>query len=81
MATITKEKAKQAIDKAVQEMKPLVESLEAMPATTKDHYGNYMRLLSDIPKERRKVFAMILIKAGANYNGVAWALRLLNGNY
>ena len=64
------------IDEVVEELRPAVTKIEARLATTRDHYGDYMVMLSAGPKEQRATMAILLIKAGANCTGVRWALRL-----
>lgn len=66
----------EAVEKIVTILKPLVAKVEASPASTKNHYGDYMAMIGQAPVEQRKVFAACLIKAGANETGVADALRL-----
>lgn len=73
---MTKEEAQKKIDEVVELLKPIVEKIESSPATTKDHYGNYAAILGTAAPGTKEKLAACLIKAGANQNGVAWALKL-----
>ena len=64
------------IDEVVEELRPTVTRIEARLATTRDHYGDYMQMLSPYPREQRSTIAILLLKAGANQAGVRWAMRL-----
>lgn len=64
------------IDEVVEELRPAVTAIEARLATTRDHYGDYMGILGQYPREQRPTIAILLIKAGANQAGVRWAMRL-----
>ena len=64
------------IDEVVEELRPAVTAIEARLATTRDHYGDYMQMLSPYPREQRSTIAILLLKAGANQAGVRWAMRL-----
>lgn len=63
------------------DVKPYVDKIEARIATTKNHYGDYMALLSQWQKEPKvmMVMAMACKKAGANPQGVNDALRIMTG--
>jgi len=74
---------KALITELANDVRPEVEKIEKRIATTKDHYGDYMSLLShfqDKGKMMVVVMAMACKEAGANPNGVNWAVRLLVGN-
>ena len=62
------------------DIKGMVASIEAKPATTRNHYGDYGAALSKL-SGGRKVVAQLLglafIKAGANSQGVNDALNVL----
>ena len=63
-------------------LKPEVDRIEATPATTQDHYGDYGALLSTVSNgdpRTAQLLALALIKCGANRNGVSWALKLFIG--
>lgn len=64
------------IDEVVNELRPVVQKIENGMRTTKDLYGEYMSLLASYPVDQRKIIAILLIKAGANIEGVKWALKL-----
>lgn len=56
----------------------LVRDIEAKPATTKDHYGDYGTALATLSGGRQgtaKLLALAFIKAGANKEGVMAGLR------
>ena len=70
------------VDDVVNELRAIVREIEALPATTENHYDKYMSILSKYPMPVRRTVAMLLIKAGANENGVTWAYKLSKGgNY
>jgi len=58
----------------------LVQRIEAKPATTRNHYGDYGAALSSISGGRKAVAQLLglaFVKAGANTQGVADALNTL----
>lgn len=64
--------------------KPVVDAIEAMPETTKGHYGDYMAAIDKIaakqPNAPRTIYIAIgvaLQRAGANKFGVQSALRAM----
>ena len=65
-----------ALEELIADLKPQVAQIEQSITTTKGHYGRYMAILARYPKEYRKTLALLLLKAGANYEGLKWALRL-----
>lgn len=74
---MTLEEAKKFIDEAVEAAKPIVFKIESRPPSTKDYYAEYMGVLARVDDKRaRQRLAAILIKAGANQNGVLTALSL-----
>lgn len=81
MLTIEEQKAKldEIVRSLVVEVKPAVEKIEARLATTQNHYGDYLELLTTVSggdKKMGQVVALALIKAGANREGVLSALQL-----
>jgi len=60
----------------------MVKTIESKMATTKGHYGDYMRVLDDYKKNRTmlNVMAQALIGAGANPEGVQAALGIMSGS-
>lgn len=67
------------IAELVPDLKPLVESIESQPATTQNHYGDYMAVLSMLAKgnlQMGRIIAAALVEAGANSVGVADAVKL-----
>lgn len=69
----------QVIDKTAQALRETVAAIEAKPATTRHHYAEYMTLLSDLNryKHATRFWALVLIHAGANAQGVEDAARLI----
>jgi len=61
-----------------------VSCIESGPATTKDHYGDYLAIFGSAPEPTDRFFAGILaialIKAGASLDGVTAAHRLHTGH-
>ena len=70
------------IDGLAQDVKPYVDKIEARPATTKGHYGDYMALLSQFQKDKVIMMAMAMAckRAGADIEGVNWALKMMTGS-
>lgn len=66
------------INGLAEDLKPEVENIEAMPETTRNHYGQYMRLVTLVPG-KEAIIATALIKAGANVQGVRDALYIMKG--
>ena len=71
-------KQQDLITEMVAELKPIVESIEKRLATTQYHYGDYMSILGRYPAELRKTMAALLLKSGANVDGVKWAYKLMS---
>ena len=73
------EKLKTLITELASDFKPSVKKIETSIKTTQDHYGDYMGLLSTLAKTKQhaQIFALALIEAGANRNGVSSAMRVL----
>ena len=66
-----------AADPDIQKM---VQDIEAKPATTRNHYGDYGAALSMLSQGRKVVvqlLALAFVKAGANQTGVMDALRVM----
>jgi len=76
--TMRAKKQQAVVDKIVEELRPLVQEIENGPETTRYHYRDYMNILAKYPEEKdqRYTMAVLLIKAGANPEGVEWAARL-----
>jgi hypothetical protein len=78
LTTVTPEQKSLIILKMIaDELQPIVKELESQPKLTKNHYGQYMSILSKYEGKQRKVYAAALIIAGANREGVNEALNLL----
>lgn len=62
----------------VSDFAPVVKEIESSMATTKNHYGRYMAILSmaNGNKQHAQIFAIALVRAGANGQGVQDALRV-----
>jgi hypothetical protein len=73
------EKIKKLVSELAGDFKPSVLKIEARIATTRNHYGDYMALLSSIAKTENhaRLFALAMIEAGANRQGVNDAMRVL----
>jgi hypothetical protein len=70
----------QLIKELAEDVRPEVQRIEAKPATTQNHYGDYMALLNIVSggnSQVGKVISLALIEAGANKAGVASALKIL----
>jgi len=67
-----------------EDVKKFVTDTESGLKTTKGNYGKYMSFLSTQKKNGRAFTMGVaegLKKAGADYYGVDWAMRLLYGGY
>jgi RNA binding exosome subunit len=74
---MTAEEQKKALNEALELVKPIVKRIEASIPSTKNHYGDYMAVLSmDKDPMQMKKMAALLILAGANKEGVSAALKL-----
>lgn len=74
------DKLTQLINSLADDVKPEVQRIETKLATTQNHYGDYMTLISTASNGNRqigKVLSLALVKAGANAQGVASALKVL----
>jgi len=70
---------KQELNGIIDVLIPALEAIHAYPPTTKDYYGDYMRLMSYQPKLIKAV-ALGLVVAGANPKGVKAAYDILSKN-
>lgn len=66
------------IKEAVEIIRPLVEKIEHSVPMTKYHYAKYLEILFRVPKQNRAIFCSILLIAGANKEGVAYAMKIIN---
>ena len=76
--TEKKELVEKIVNALVPDLKPEVDRIEASVATTKGHYANYGQLLSVVgkgDKNKTRIVALALVRAGANKQGVADGLR------
>jgi hypothetical protein len=66
----------------VDEFRPIVAEIEQSQHTTKNHYGQYMGLLSNCAAYniKPKTLCLLLICAGANKDGVIDAARIVGIN-
>lgn len=83
-------KIEQLIESLLPDFRPVILEIEAKPQTTQNHYGEYLTLLTGLEKAdiftpgkpsadkagERRLIGDILIKAGANPQGVNDALRM-----
>lgn len=75
-----KEQLRAALEAMAEALRPVVAEIEARPETTRDRYGDYMALISQLIERRAApplFYAACLIKAGANPEGVKAAAGLL----
>lgn len=61
---------KAAFDNAIAEAKQLITLIESKPATTKDHYGDYLHII------KSPFIYMIFSMAGANKAGIMAAAQI-----
>ena len=57
-------------------IKPALDEIHAQQPTTKNYYGDYMRLLSYRPKYA-KILALAMLYEGANPEGIEAAIKLI----
>ena len=67
---------KAALETVADDLRDIVESIESRLPTTKDHYGNYLPIISKFPKESRQLIVLALVAAGANESGVTSAAKI-----
>lgn len=72
-------KVKEELNGIIEVVIPCLEAIHAYPPTTKDYYGEYMRLMSYQPTFI-KAIAIALVAAGANPKGVKAAYDILSKN-
>lgn len=68
---------KEELNTIIEALVPALDAIHSYPPTTKDYYGDYMRLMSYQPKFI-KVVALALVSAGANSKGVKAAYDILS---
>jgi len=57
-----------------------VQKIECGTKTTKGNYGKYMSFLSNFKeKTARYIISQAMLEAGANQYGVAWSMKLIEG--
>lgn len=66
-----------AIESLAPEAKEAVQIVESKLATTQNHYGDYMALLSKFEGVTRQVFALAMVRNGGNRQGIVSALQIL----
>lgn len=76
------EKQQQFVDMMASDVEIIaaILNVEKSPATTRNHYGNYMSLLGSLSNGNKTLATLLgdaFVKAGANAQGVADALRLI----
>ena len=72
------ETQKELIKDLANDFKDTVKAIESGIKTTQDNYGRYGHLLSQLSKGNRRhaeIYALAIIEAGANRNGVLSALK------
>ena len=67
---------KNAVLSIAETIKPALKEIHAQKPTTKNYYGDYMRLLSYRPKYA-KILALAMLYEGANPEGVEAAVKLI----
>ena len=67
---------KSAVLNIAETIKPALNDIHAQQPTTKNYYGDYMRLLSYRPKYA-KILALAMLYEGANPEGVEAAIKLI----
>ena len=67
---------KSAVLNIAETIKPALNEIHAQKPTTKNYYGDYMRLLSYRPKYA-KILALAMLYEGANPDGVQAAVKLV----
>ena len=67
---------KSAVLNIAETIKPALNEIHAQQPTTKNYYGDYMRLLSYRPKYA-KILALAMLYEGANPEGVEAAIKLI----
>ena len=67
---------KNAVLSIAETIKPALEQIHAQKPTTKNYYGDYMRLFLHQPKYA-KILALAMLYEGANPEGVEAAIKLI----
>ena len=67
---------KKAITEIGKTIRPALDAIHATPPTTKNYYGDYLRILSYKP-ERAKVLALAMLYEGCNPAGIEAAVKLV----
>jgi len=78
---MTSESLNTLINDLASDFAPVVKDIESKREMTKGHYGEYMQLLgmANGDKVKGNLFALAMIKAGANTAGVGSALKICFG--
>lgn len=72
-----KPEAKKLIKSLAKDFKPIIDKIEAKPETTRNHYGDYMSLLSQFNSKDAKVVMLALTHyTNANKQGLKDAYKL-----
>ena len=80
--TAVKSKLDVMIAELAQDLREHVAKIEKKPATTQNHYGDYLGLIGSIAngnKNVAKIVVSALLEAGANHTGVAAAYKIMVG--
>lgn len=68
----------QAVTTLADSIRPLLQEIHDTPPTTRNYYGDYMAILAGTDsQQRRYLFALAMIEAGANVEGIRDAMNLL----
>ena len=80
---IRADKVNEAIASLAVDLKPIVDSIESSIATTQNHYGNYLQLLTTFCKGSTdpmlQIVTSALLDCGANPDGMASAYKIYKG--
>lgn len=71
-----KELTNTLLDDLASDLKPIVNAIEQQVATTRNHYGDYLTIITGGPEPKRGLMALALLRAGANRQGMVDALRI-----
>lgn len=67
-----------AIKEIAENVKPLLDDIHSQQPTTKDYYAEYMSILSKLGNNNAgkiKLLAISMLYAGANVNGIEYAVK------
>ena len=79
-ATEVPERAEAAVREMMEAIKAYVIRIEGQPATTRNHYGNYMALIGAVEdRGNQRGLAESLIRVGANQQGVIDGFKAATG--